>query len=62
MDFNKRLHVFSVLTDHTFNYFAVLTRSLREPGIPCTKYIEVSESRMERVNKDNQNIQTICEL
>ena len=26
-----------------------LTRSLREPGGPCTKSMEVSESRMERV-------------
>ena len=29
---------------------AVLTRSLREPGGACTKSMEVSESRMERVN------------
>ena len=29
---------------------AFLTRSLREPGGPCTKPMEVSESRMERVN------------
>ena len=28
---------------------APLTRSLREPGGPCTKSMEVSESRMERV-------------
>ena len=28
-----------------------LTRSLREPGGPCTKSMEVSESRMERVTK-----------
>ena len=27
-----------------------LTRSLREPEGPCTKSMEVSESRMERVN------------
>ena len=27
-----------------------LTRSLREPGGPCTMSMEVSESRMERVN------------
>ena len=27
-----------------------LTRSLREPGVPCAKSMEVSESRMERVN------------
>ena len=27
-----------------------LTRSLREPGGPCTKSMEVSKSRMERVN------------
>ena len=27
----------------------VLTHSLREPGGPCTKSMEVSESRMERV-------------
>ena len=30
---------------HNFN----LTRSLREPGEPCTKSMEVSESRMEWV-------------
>ena len=30
--------------------FSSLTRSLREPGGPCTKSMEVSESRMERVN------------
>ena len=29
---------------------AFLTRSLREPGGPCTKSMEVSEFRMERVN------------
>ena len=29
---------------------ALLTRSLREPGGPCTKSMEVSESHMERVN------------
>ena len=28
-----------------------LTRSLRKPGGPCTKSMEVSESRMERVKK-----------
>ena len=28
-----------------------LTCSLREPGGPCTKPMEVAESRMERVNK-----------
>ena len=28
-----------------------LTRSLREPGGPCTKSMEVSESRMERVKR-----------
>ena len=28
----------------------MLTRSLREPGGPCTKFMEVSESNMERVN------------
>ena len=27
-----------------------LTRSLREPGGPCTMSMEVSESHMERVN------------
>ena len=31
----------------------VLTRSLREQGGPCTKSMEVSESRMERVKKKN---------
>ena len=30
--------------------FSFLTRSLRAPGGPCTKSMEVSESRMERVN------------
>ena len=29
----------------------VLTRSLREPGGPCTKSMEVPESCMERVNQ-----------
>ena len=29
---------------------SLLTRSLREPGGPCTKSMEVSESRMKRVN------------
>ena len=33
-----------------FCHSSVLTRSLREPGGPCTKSMEVSESRMERVN------------
>ena len=28
----------------------LLTRSLREPGGPCTMSMEVSESRIERVN------------
>ena len=28
-----------------------LTRSLWEPGGPCTKSMEVSESRMERINR-----------
>ena len=27
-----------------------LIRSLQEPGGPCTKSMEISESRMERVN------------
>ena len=30
--------------------FMVVNRSLREPDGPCTKSMEVSESRMERVN------------
>ena len=30
----------------------LLTRSLREPGEPCTKSMEVWESRMERVNNN----------
>ena len=30
-------------------HIKVLTRSLREPGGPCTKSMEVPESRMERV-------------
>ena len=29
----------------------ILTRSLRAPGGPCTKSMEVLESRMERVNE-----------
>ena len=29
---------------------SLLTRSLREPGGPCTKSMEASESCMERVN------------
>ena len=43
-------------TKHTINgekfcctWIRQLTRSLREPGGPCTKSMEVSESRMERV-------------
>ena len=32
----------------------LLTRSLREPGEPCTKSMEVSESRMERVKPTTQ--------
>ena len=32
-------------------YESQLTRSLREPGGPCTKSMEVSESRMERVKQ-----------
>ena len=35
---------------------SILTRSLREPGGPCTKSMEVPESRMERV-KYRQNIE-----
>ena len=35
---------------------SLLTRSLREPGGPCTKSMEVSESRMERVKKEKENI------
>ena len=38
----------------TFNIpivMALLTRSLREPGGPCTKSMEVSEYRIERVKK-----------
>ena len=31
----------------------VLTRSLRELGGPCTKSMEVSESRMERVKRQS---------
>ena len=34
----------------------VLTRSLREPGGPCTKSMEVPESRMERVNSEYNSI------
>ena len=33
-----------------FSTFNHLTRSLREPGGPCTKSMKVSESRMEWVN------------
>ena len=29
----------------------ILTRSLREPGVPCTKSMEFSESSMERVKR-----------
>ena len=32
-----------------FSGIFMLTRSLRVPGGPCTKSMEVSESRMERV-------------
>ena len=31
----------------------LLTPSLREPGGPCTKSMEVSESRMERVKESD---------
>ena len=34
---------------HCQEEFYTLTRSLREPAGPCTKSMEVSESRMERV-------------
>ena len=35
---------------YTCSYNTItLTRSLREPGGPCTKSMEVSESHMERV-------------
>ena len=46
------LHVMKI---YSLNYMDVLminillTRSLREPGGPCAKSMEVSESRMERV-------------
>ena len=33
------------------SYTLRLTRSLQEPGGPCTKSMEFSESRMERVHK-----------
>ena len=36
-----------------------LTRSLREPGEPCTKSMEVSESRMERVNYKSQGFSLV---
>ena len=41
-----------------------LTRSLREPGGPCTKSMEVSESRMERVNKKtvSRRFKGICKI
>ena len=37
----------------------LLTRSLREPGGPCTKSMEVSESRMERVKGEVRSRITI---
>ena len=40
-------HIMSVNPD--VPYGSRLTRSLREPGGPCTKSMEVSESRMERL-------------
>ena len=39
----------SVSQVHISSNQCILTRSLREPGGPCTKSMEVSESRMERV-------------
>ena len=43
-------------------FFFFLTRSLREPGGPCTKSMEVSKSRMERVKCTcTQKIFLICE-
>ena len=41
----------SQLSLHVWNIIYELTRSLRETGGPCTKAMEVSESRMERVKK-----------
>ena len=38
-----------IFTDSLYLRLIRLTRSLREPGGPCTKSMEVSESRMERV-------------
>ena len=40
----------SIPTKNHTSLIFMLTRSLREPGGPCTKSMEVSESRMERVN------------
>ena len=37
----------------------VLTRSLWEPGGPCTKSMAVSESRMERVNKHKGSVELL---
>ena len=40
----------TLLISHPLNLSSfILTRSLREPGGPCTKCMEVSESRMEPV-------------
>ena len=38
------------------NYTLALTHSLREPGGPCTKSMEVSESRMERVKSHSPSL------
>ena len=39
-----------------FLIFSHLTRSLREPDVPCAKSMEVSESRMERVKTHVLNL------
>ena len=43
-------------------YVSVLTSSLREPGVPCAKSMEVSESRMERVNTSQLKFELIIFL
>ena len=46
---NAEEHGFCILENKKTGDFS-LTRSLREPDGPCTKSMELSESRMERVN------------
>ena len=47
--FMDHLYFVGVKRKENLSLFHLLTRSLREPGGPCTNSMEVSESRMKRV-------------